>query len=94
MVVVSVTLVAVDAEIKVITGAAVVSRVNELSLAVIARVEESVVAAVVQLVEHCQTGELGPSQARKFVVLITGKGEEGITTVHEITINQRIRVAN
>ncbi|KAH9400668.1 hypothetical protein TYRP_002239 [Tyrophagus putrescentiae] len=93
-VVVAVALVAADAEIKVITGGAVVARVDQLPLAVIARVEEAVVAAVVQLVEHRQAGELGPPQAREFVMLITGKGEEGITTVHEITINQGIRVAD
>lgn len=82
---VSVALVALDTEVKVVASAAVVTGLDQVPFAVVARVQEPVVVRVVQLVQHCQTGKFGSPQAGKFVMLFACQSEKGVTPVHEIT---------
>lgn len=53
-------------------------------LAVVAGVDELVLALVVQLVEHGEGGELGAAQGGELKVLVAGQGEEGIASVHQV----------
>lgn len=61
-------------------------------LAVVARVDELVLALVVQLVQHAQCTELRPPKRRELEVLVAGQREECIATVHQVTVDERIRV--
>lgn len=61
-------------------------------LALVAGVDKPVLALCVQLHQHAQRGPLGPAQGRELPVLVSGKGEEGVTPVHEVTAEQGVRV--
>jgi hypothetical protein len=51
-------------------------------LALIARVDETVLALCMQFYQHAQCGPLGAAQGRELPVLVSGQGEEGITPIH------------
>lgn len=74
-----------------VTHGAMVSRLDVI-LAVVAGVDELVLALVVQFVEHAQCTELGPAKGREFKVLVAGHREERIATVHQVTVDERIRI--
>lgn len=61
-------------------------------LAVVAGVNELVLALIVQLIQHGQRGELRSPQRRELKVLVAGKGEEGIAAVHQIAGEQWIGI--
>lgn len=61
-------------------------------LALVAGVDEAVLALGVQLHQHAQCGPLGPAQGGELPVLVSGEGEEGVTPVHEVTAEQGVRV--
>lgn len=63
-------------------------------LALIARVDEAILALGVQLHQHAQRAQLGAAQGRELPVLVSGQGEEGVPPVHQVTAQQRIRVHN
>lgn len=63
-------------------------------LALIASVDEAVLALGVQLHQHAQCGPLGPPQGGELPVLVPGEGEEGITPIHEVTAEQGVGVNN
>lgn len=68
-----------------------VARLNVV-LAVVARVDELVLTLIVQLVQHTQCAELGSTHRREFKVLLARHCQEGVSSVHEITCHERIRV--
>lgn len=84
-------IIALYAEIKVVASGAVVSRLN-VGPAVVARVDKLVLTLVVQLVEHRHRAEFGTTQRRELVVFFTSHCEEGIASIHEIAVNEGIRV--
>lgn len=63
-------------------------------LALVASVDEAVLALGVQLHQHAQRGPLGPTQGGELPVLISGEGEEGVTPIHEVTAEQGVGVNN
>lgn len=66
----------------------------DVILAVVARVDELVLALVVQFVQHAQCTELGAAQRGELEVLVAGHREECIATVHQVTVDERIRILN
>lgn len=70
---VPVALIALNAEIKVITDTAMITCLAHLTLAVVARVREAVVVAGVQLIKHRHAGKLCSPKAREFVMFVAGQ---------------------
>lgn len=81
------------AQIEVITHCTVIADLALLPASV-AVVGELVRRRRVQFVEQRHRRELGATQRREFVVLITSEVEESITRVHEITLNQRVSIVD
>lgn len=93
LVVVALSVVAVDAEVVVLADRAVPPGLHVV-LALVAGVDEAVLALRVQLHQHAQRGPLGAAQGGELPVLVPGQGEEGVPPVHQVTAQQRIRVHN
>jgi hypothetical protein len=64
----------------------------DVILAVIAGVDESVLALVVQLVQHGHCGVLGSPQGRKFVVLVSSQRQKCISSIHQIALDEWVRI--
>lgn len=60
--------------------------------ALVAGVDEAVLALGVQFYQHTQRGPLGAPQGRELPVLVSGQGEEGISAIHEVAAEQGVRV--
>lgn len=63
-----------------------------METAVVAGVDETIAPLVVQLAQHGHAGELGTPQGRELPVSLPSQGEEGIPAVHEVTVDQLVRV--
>lgn len=63
-------------------------------LALIASVDEAVLALVMQLHQHAHGAPLGPPQGAKLKMFIPGQSQESITAIHEVTCHQGIWVYN
>ena len=63
-----------------------------VSLAAIAGVDKVVFALVVKFVQQRHRRQLGSPQRRKLVMLFTGDGEEGITSIHQVTAHGRVGI--
>lgn len=61
-------------------------------LALVARVDEAVLALVVQLHQHAHGAPLTSPQRTELPVLVSGQRQKGITPIHEVTGQQRVRV--
>lgn len=61
-------------------------------LALVAGVDKAVLALGVQLHQHAERGPLGAAQGGELPVLVSGKGEEGIAPIHEVTAEQGVGV--
>lgn len=82
-----------DKESTYITDGTVVSGLHVV-LAVVAGVDELVLALVVQLVQHAQRAELGAPHRRELKVLVAGHRQKGVAPVHEVTVHERIGILN
>jgi hypothetical protein len=61
----------------------------------ITRVDKTILALlIVQFIKHGHGGESGPSNRRKFIMLLPGHRQEGISPIHQFTANQWIGIDN
>ena len=60
--------------------------------AVVAGVDESVPALVVQLIQHGHGGVASPTQRGELPVSLPSHGEEGVSPVHQVTLDQLVGV--
>lgn len=63
-------------------------------LALVAGVDEAVLALVVQLHQHAHGAPLGPPQRAELQVLVSGQSQEGVSTVHQVAGHQGVEVRN
>lgn len=63
-------------------------------LALVAGVDKSILTLCMQLHQHAHGRPLGSSEGREFQVLIPCKGEECISTIHQVTGDERVRINN
>lgn len=76
-----------------LTDSAVPPRFHVM-FALIARIDEAVLALGVELHQHAERGPLGSAERGELPVLVSGQGEEGVAPVHQIAAEQGIRVHN
>lgn len=62
--------------------------------ALVACVHEAVLALIVQLNKHAHGAPLAPSERAKLPMFVPGESQEGITAVHQVTREQRVRINN
>lgn len=74
-----------------LTNSAVPASLN-MVLAFIASVHKAVLALVVQFYQHTHCAPFAPSKRAKLPVLVPGQSQKGITTIHQVTGQQRVRV--
>ena len=65
-----------------------------VGLACVARIHEAVAALCVQLIQHRHGAELGTTQRRELVVLLTRHHQERVTPVHQVIVHQRVRITD
>lgn len=63
-----------------------------VTLAIVASINEFVLALVVQLVQHAHRTELGSSQRRELVMPLPRHREKSVTTIHQVAMNDRIGI--
>lgn len=65
-----------------------------MSFATVTCVDEVVLALVVQFIQQSHSWQFGSAQWREFIMLFTSNGQEGITSIHQITAEWWIRIWN
>lgn len=60
--------------------------------ALVAGVDEAVLALVVQLHQHTHGAPLGPPERAELQVLVPGQSQEGIAAIHQVTGHQGVLV--
>lgn len=63
-------------------------------LALIASVDKAILTLCMKLHQHAHGRPLGSSKRREFQVLIPCKGEKCISTIHQVTGDERVRINN
>lgn len=63
-------------------------------LALIAGVDKAILTLCMQLHQHAHGRPLGSSERGEFQVLIPRKGEKRISTIHQVTGDERVRIDN
>lgn len=64
----------------------------DVMLALVTGVHKAVLALVVQLYQHAHCAPFTPSQRAELPVLVPGQSQKGITAIHEVTAQHRVRV--
>lgn len=60
----------------------------------VAGVDKTVLALVVELHQHTHGAPLGPPEGAELKVLVPGQGQEGVAAVHQVAGHQRVRVGD
>lgn len=76
-----------------LTDGAVEARLHVV-FALVAGVDEAVLALVVQLHQHTHGAPLGPPQRAELQVLVSGQSQEGVAAVHQVAGHQRVGVSD
>jgi len=63
-------------------------------LALVARVDEAVLALVVQLHQHAHAAPLAPPEGAELPVLVPGQSQEGVAAVHQVTREHGVGVGD
>lgn len=74
-----------------LTLGTVISCLN-VSMTVVASVDEAVIALCVELIQERHSRELGSTKGRELPVFFSGQVKESITPVHEVTGNEGIGI--
>lgn len=80
-----------SATVSYLADGAVPARLHVV-LALVARVHKAVLALVVQLHQHAHGAPFASSQRAELPVLVPGQCQKGVTAVHQVTRQQRVRV--
>lgn len=76
-----------------LTDGAVEARLHVV-FALVAGVDEAVLALVVELHQHTHGAPLGPPKRAELQVLVPGQSQEGVAAVHQVAGHQGVRVGD
>lgn len=65
-----------------------------MMLALVTGIDKPILTLVVKLTQHAEGRELGPTQGGELIMPLPGHGEEGITSVHQVTGDQWVWIVD